>query len=120
MITRRLGLSLAALAAVCPAVSQASPARAALDVCVNAFEKTLAQSGNAGHAFKVVYGKEEFASSVADYFSTSYTFDLQADNVKTGEVLARVRCEADRRRIIALSPLPLLDARETPARVAQR
>ena len=45
--------------------------------------------------------EEQFASSIADYFPTSYTFDLQANNVKTGEVVARVRCEADRRGIIA-------------------
>ena len=120
MTIRRLGLSLVALAAVCPAVSQAWPAKASLDACVNAFEKTLAQSEGAAHAFKVVYGREQFASSIADYFPTSYSFDLQANNVKTGEVLARVRCQADRRGVVALSPLPLLDASETPARVARR
>lgn len=119
MTIRRLGLSLAALAAVCPAVSQAWPARASLHACVNAFERTLVQSAGSGHAFKVVYGREEFASSITDYFPTSYTFDLQANNVKTGEVLARVRCEADRRGIVALSPLPL-DAGATAERVAQR
>jgi hypothetical protein len=119
MTIRRLGLSIAALAAVCPAVSQAWPARASLDACISAFEKTLAQSEDPGHAFKVVYGREQYASSIADYFPTTYTFELQADNVKTGEVLARVRCEADRRGIVALSALPLVDARET-ARVAQR
>jgi hypothetical protein len=119
MTIRRLGLSLAALAAVCPAVSQAWPAKASLNACVNAFEKTLAQSEDAGPAFKVVYGREQFASSVADYFPTSYTFELQANNAKTGEVLARVRCEADRRGVVALSALPL-DPRQTPARVAQR
>jgi hypothetical protein len=120
MMIRRLGLSLAALAAVCPAVSQAWPAKSSLDACVNAFEKTLAQSADAEHAFKVVYAKDQFASSIVDYYSTSYTFDLQANNVKTGQVLARARCRADRRGIVALSPLPPLDATETPARVAQR
>jgi hypothetical protein len=120
MTIRRWGLSLAALAAVCPAVSHAWPAKASLDACVNAFEKTLAQSADAGHAFKVVYGRGQFASSITDYFPTSYTFELQANNARTGEVLARVRCEADRRGIVALSPLPLLDATETPARVAKR
>jgi hypothetical protein len=120
MTIRRLGFSLAALAAlaaVCPAVSQALPAKASLDACVNAFEKTLAHSEDAGHAFKVVYRRGQFASSVADYFPTSFTFDLQANNVKTGEVLARVRCEADSRGVVALSAV---DARQTPARVAQR
>ena len=117
MTMRRLGLSLAALAAVCPAVSQAWPAKASLDACVSAFEKTLAQSQDGGHAFKVVYDRDQFSSSVADYFPTTYTFDLQANNVKTGEVVARVRCEAGRRGIVALSPL---DATQAPARVAQR
>jgi hypothetical protein len=41
-------------------------------------------------------------------------------NKQTGELLARVRCQADRRGVVALSPLPLLDASETPARVARR
>jgi len=84
---------------------------------VSALEKTLAQPAD---AFKVVYGRDEFASSIADYFPTSYTFDLQANNLKTGEVLARVRCEAGRRGIIALSPLPLIDAGAAAERVAQR
>ena len=39
MTIRRWGLSLAALAAVCPAVSHAWPAKASLDACVNAFEE---------------------------------------------------------------------------------
>jgi hypothetical protein len=117
MTIRHLGLSLAALAAALPAVSQAWPAKTSLHACVKAFENTLAQSEG---SFKVVYEKEQFATSIADYYSTSDTFELQANNAKTGEVLARVSCKTDRRGIISLSPLPLLDARETPARVAQR
>jgi hypothetical protein len=118
MKIRHLGLSIAALAAVSPAVCSAGPAKASLDACVTAFEKTLASSDEASHAFKVLYGSEEFAPSIADYYSSSYTFDLQANNSKTGQVVARVRCFADRHGSVALTSL--LEPAQAPARVAQR
>ena len=66
----------------------------------------------------MLYQSEQFASSIADYYPTTYTFDLQADNPKTGEIVARVRCSADRHGSIALTSL--LDSTQSPARVAQR
>jgi hypothetical protein len=118
MTIRHFGLSIAALAAVTPAVCNAGPAKASLDACVNAFEKTLAPSDEVSRAFKVVYGSEQFSSSIADYYPTSYTFDLQANNLKTGAVVARVRCLADRHGSVALTSLR--DSTQAPARVAQR
>ena len=118
MTIRHLGLSMAALAVVSPAVCNASPAKASLDACVAAFEKTLAPTDAVSHRFKVLYQSEQFTSSVADYYPTTHTFDLQADNPKTGEIVARVRCSADRRGSIALTSL--LDATQSRARVAQR
>lgn len=117
MNIRHLGLTAAALAALCPAVSNAAPAKASLDACVKAFEKTLASSDAAARTFKVVYRAEDLTSSMADYFPILYTFDLQAHNTRTGEVVARVRCSTGRRGIVALSPL---DATQAPARVAKR
>jgi hypothetical protein len=118
MKIRLLGLSIVAAAAVYPVVCNAWPAKASLDACVNAFEKTLAPSYEVNHAFKVVYGSEQFASSIADYYPASYTFDLQADDPKTGTVVARVRCSADSHGSVALTSL--LDSAQVPARVAQR
>jgi hypothetical protein len=118
MTIRHFGLSIATLAAVCPAVCNAWPAKASLDACVAAFEKTLAPSDEVSRAFKVVYGSEPFTSSIADYYPTAYTFDLQANNTKTGEVVARVRCSADRHGSVALTSL--LDSTQPPSRVAQR
>jgi hypothetical protein len=118
MTIRHLGLSIAALAAVCPAVCNAGPAKASLDACVSAFEKTLAPAVDASHAFKVVYETEQFSSSIADFYPTTHTFDLQANDSRTGEVVARVRCSADRRGNIALTSL--LDSAQSAARVAQR
>jgi hypothetical protein len=118
MTIRHLGLSMAALAVVSPAVCNASPVKASLDACVAAFEKTLAPTDAVSHRFKVLYQSEQFASSIADYYPTIHTFDLQADNPKTGEIVARVRCTADRRGSIALTTLP--DSTQSAARVAQR
>jgi hypothetical protein len=118
MTIRHFGLSIAALAAVSPAVCSAWPATASLDACVTAFEKTLTPADEAGRAFKVVHAREAFASSIADYYPTSYTFDLQASNAQTGEVVARVRCSADRHGGVALTSL--LDSTQASARVAQR
>jgi hypothetical protein len=118
MIIRHIGLSIAALAAVCPTVCNAWPAKASLDACVTAFEKTLAPSDDASRAFKVVYGNEQFSTSIADFYPTTYTFELQANSSKTGAVVARVRCSADRHGSVALTSL--LDATQPAARVAQR
>jgi hypothetical protein len=118
MTNRHFGLSIAALAAVCPAVSNAWPAKASLDACVTAFEKTLASPDDASRSFKVVYGSQQFSTSITDFYPTSYTFDLQASNLKTGAVVARVRCSADRRGRVALTSL--LDSTQPSARVAQR
>jgi hypothetical protein len=118
MTIRHFGLSIAALALICPVVGNALPARASLDACVNAFEKTLATADTVSRAFKVVYPNEEFTSSIADFYPTSYTFELQANNSKTGAVIARVRCSADRRGSIAL--VSLLDSAPAAERVAQR
>jgi hypothetical protein len=118
MTIRHFGLSIAALAAVCPAVCNAGPAKASLDACVAAFEKTLASADDVSHVFKVVYGSAEVTTSIADYYPTSYIFDLQANDSKTGAVLARVRCSSDRYGSVALTAL--LDATQSPAHVAQR
>jgi hypothetical protein len=118
MTIRHLGVSIAALAAVCPAVCNAGPAKASLDACVTAFEKTLAPSRDVSHAFKVVYESEQLTSSIADFYPVTYIFDLQANNPKTGAVVARVRCSADRHGSVALTSL--LDSTQPPARVAQR
>jgi hypothetical protein len=117
MSIRHFGFSIAALAAVCPAVCNAWPGKASLDACVTAFEKTLAPAAGASRAFKVV-GGSGLMGSIADFYPSSYTFDLQANNTRTGEVVARVRCVADRRGAVALTSL--LEPAQAAARVAQR
>jgi hypothetical protein len=117
----RKGLTIAALSALAPAVSSAWPAKQSLDACVSAFEKSLETPDASGRTYKVVYNDDQSTSSVTRYFSSaSYTFELQANNPRTGEVLARARCLANSRGVVSsLSPLPLPAASEGRERVAQ-
>jgi len=106
MIIRKLLLTAASIAAICPAVSHASTETTALNACAQAFATSLAP-GSAAPAFKLKYHSES-AGSLADYYSSrAFTFYLQARDPKTGLTLARATCSADTRgAVIALTATP--------------
>jgi hypothetical protein len=108
MNVRKFGLLAAAIAALSPAVSSASDETGALNACARAFASSLASPGAAAPAFKVVYGGSRYAGSVTDYFSHAYTFDLYANNQRTGLPVARASCSTNSHGVvIALSPVPM-------------
>jgi hypothetical protein len=75
---------------------------------VNAFEKTLPAGDAPGRVYKVLYQDDRWNSSLAQFFPMRYTFDLQANDPKTGAPLARARCSTDSRGTISkLSALPV-------------
>jgi hypothetical protein len=95
-------------AALSPAASNASSDLVAFDACVSAFEKSITVAGSPLPLYKVVHRGVESLSPLEQYFSTQYTYDLVANDPKTGAALARARCSTDRRGVvISLSPLPL-------------
>jgi len=115
MNVRKIGLAAAAIAALSPAVSQASE-KAALDACARAFASSLASPGAAAPAYTLVYSGSPNVPSIVDYFARDYSFDLHADNQRTGLPIARARCSTDMRgNVVALSPIPLQPARATLA-----
>ena len=105
MIIRKLLPAAALIAAICPAVSHASPEKSALNACAQAFATSLAP-GSGAPAFKLKYHSE--AAGLADYYGgRAFTFYLQARDAKTGLTLARATCSADRRgALIALTATP--------------
>ena len=114
---RKVALILAAAAVLAPALSNASPEKAALDACARAFATSLAAPGSAAPAFKVVYGGL-VAGSMLTFYAREYTFELRANDPKTGLPVARANCSTDARgAVIALSSLPLEAA---PAALAAR
>jgi hypothetical protein len=113
---RKIALILAAAAALAPAISNASPEKAALDACARAFASSLATPGTAAPAFKVAYRGSLSAGSMLAFYNREYTFDLRANDPKTGQPVARASCSTDARgAVVALSSLPLEAAPATLA-----
>ncbi|HXA36542.1 MAG TPA: hypothetical protein VNW26_09440 [Steroidobacteraceae bacterium] len=103
---RLLGLA-AAFAAIAPAICTASPEQDALNACAHAFASSLASPGALTPTYKVVYGGYRYAESVTDFFARQYTFELHANDQKTGQLIARASCATDLHgNVVALSAIP--------------
>jgi hypothetical protein len=104
---RHIGLAIATIAVLVPAVSNASPEEAALNACARAFASSLASPGKAAPAFKVVHLEDRSFASMLAVYDREYVFDLHA-NDKTGTAIARASCSTDPHGVvIALSSVPL-------------
>jgi hypothetical protein len=113
---RKVSLILAAAAAFAPALSNASPERVALNACARAFASSLATPGSAAPAFKVTYRGSQSAASMLAFYNREYSFELHANDPKTGLPVARASCSTDARgAVTALSSLPLEAAPEALA-----
>ena len=105
---RKISLTAATLAVLVPAMSQAGPERDALKACARAFASSLASPGAAAPAFKVNYRGNQSTGSMLEFYTREYTFDLHANDPKTGATIARASCSTDMRgAVLTLSPLPL-------------
>jgi hypothetical protein len=108
------GLAAAAVAAFSPTICNASPETAAMNICARAFVDNIAPGRAAAPRYKLDYRGSLSGASIAYYFPTKSTFDLEAHDPKTGAVLARARCSTDARgAVVALSFLPLGDKNVT-------
>jgi hypothetical protein len=104
----KVGLFVAALAALAPALSMASPERDALNACARAFASSLASPGSTAPSFKVAYRANLYTGSMLEFYSREFTFDLNAKDPKTGLAIARASCSTDSSgAVIALSSLPV-------------
>lgn len=118
MSFHKIRLAVATIVVLAPAISNASPEKAALNACASAFAASLASPGAAAPAFKVAYRGDPFTGSMIDFYSREYTFELHANDRKTGLPFARASCSTDRHgAVVALSSIPLEAAR--PALAAQ-
>jgi hypothetical protein len=76
-------------------VSNANPENTALNVCARAFASSVAAPGSAAPAFKLNYRGGQEGSALSSYYNRVYTFDLHANDAKTGLALARATCAVD-------------------------
>jgi hypothetical protein len=119
MKLRHLGLAAASLAALAPAIANASPEKAALNACARAFASSLAAPGTAVPAYKLAYRDDLYTGSVLEFYAREYSFELHANDLKTGLPIARANCSTNSRgAVVALSPIPLKSA--SPSLASQR
>jgi hypothetical protein len=99
-----------ATAALSPLICHASPVADSVNTCARAFAASMADAGAPPLNYKLQYHIDRFSGSIADYFGSGYTFDLEAHHPKTGVVIARARCSTNTRgAIVAFTSVPLGD-----------
>jgi hypothetical protein len=103
MFFRHIVISIAAIAAVSPAIALASPQDAALNACASALAAKIAAPGSAAPSYKVQYRGSQSGSAIAEYYGREYTFYLRANDAKTGLMLARATCSVDPRGAVSLN-----------------
>jgi hypothetical protein len=107
MKVRNIALAIAAIAVIAPAISNASPEKAALDACAHAFASSLASPGSSAPAFKVNYLGSLVTGSTLEFYTRKYTFELHANDAKTGLLIARANCSTDAHgAVVAFSSIP--------------
>jgi hypothetical protein len=107
MKIRTIALAVATIAALSPAISNASPERASVKACASAFATSIAAPGAGAPAYKLAY-HSSFGSTLADFYATDYTFTLEAHDPKTGTAIARARCSTDSHgAVTAIAAIPL-------------
>jgi hypothetical protein len=116
MNIRHFGLAVVTVAAFSPSISNASPEKASVDACARAFATSMASTAAPAPSYKLAYRGNPDAGSLAEFYRSGYTFDLETHDQKTGVTVTRARCSTDRRStVVALSVLPLDRQTETLA-----
>jgi hypothetical protein len=114
MITRKIALAVVTIAALSPAISNASPEKVSVKACASAFASSIAAPGTSAPGYKLAY-RGSFGSTVSDFYPTDFTFTLEAHDPKTGLAIARAVCSTNSRGMVtAISAVPL-DAKATLA-----
>ena len=107
MIIRKLTIAVATIAALSPALSNASPERTSAKACASAFATSLASPGAGAPAYKLAY-RGGFQSAMASFYATDYSFVMEVHDPKTGAAVARATCTTNSHgTVTAMASLPL-------------
>ena len=104
----KIALAAAAIAALTPALCNATPESDAINACARAFANTLAAPGAQAPAYKVSYRSGPHSGSMLEFYARDYTFDLHVNDRNSGLPIARASCSTDAHgEVVAFSPIPL-------------
>src|SRR5450755_2565372 len=84
-------------AAFYPSISDAFPETGALHACARALAASIAVTTTTAPICKLDYRGSRFSGSIADYFPTNNTFELEVHGPNTGLVITRARCSTNTR-----------------------
>lgn len=102
MILRKVALAAASIAALSPAISNASPERVSAKACASAFASSIAAP-----AYKLAF-RGAPGSTLSDFYPSEYTFTLEARDPKSRMPIARAVCSTDHRgTVTTISAVPL-------------
>jgi hypothetical protein len=105
MNIRTIVLAVATVAALAPAISNASQEKASLQACANAFATSIATPGSSVPAYKLAYHVP--VSGPMMEYPRDYTFMLEAHD-KAGSAIARARCSTNAEGVVTeIAAVPL-------------
>jgi hypothetical protein len=103
---RKISLAAATIAALAPAVSNATAEKTAVEACARAFASSLARADAAAPTYKVDYRGIQYVEPLTEMYSRGYSFHLFAKS-KSGQPIAQANCTTNKAGVVvALSPLP--------------
>jgi len=107
MITRKIFIAAACVAAFSPVLVNASPEKASAQACASAFASSMATHGAESQPYKFAY-RGGSSTSVVNFYPSDFTFTMLARDPKTGATIARAQCTANSRgSVTGLAALPL-------------
>ncbi len=110
MNIRTIVIAVATVAALSPAISNASPEKQSLKACANAFASSItapgaAEPGATAPSYKLVYHRD--TPSPLMEFPRDFTFMLEAHD-KAGVAIARAECSTNSNGVVTtISAIPL-------------
>ena len=107
MNIRTISLAVLTVAALSPALSNASVERNSVNACASAFASSIASPGISS-GYKVDYRGGFAGSTVSAFYPSDVTYSLEARDPKTGAAFARATCSVDSRgKLQSITAVPV-------------
>jgi hypothetical protein len=102
-----ISLAVLTVAALSPALSNASVEKTSVKACASAFASSIAgQTSSPG--YKVDYRGGYSGSTLSSFYPSDVMFSLEARDPKTGAAIARATCSVDAQgKVQSLTAIPL-------------
>jgi len=112
MNIRKVAFAIVTIAALSPAISNASPEKNSVKACASAFASTVTTAGGVAPGYKLAY-RSGFGSALGDFYPPNTPSPWKARDPKTGSVIAHAVCSADSRGTVTGISTTAVEAKST-------